>query len=100
MILGSPSDSLPFLVRNNDILLQPGVDMQCDRREKTCNISLNRLLLRHPSTWSLREESPLLEREGKAWTLKEELKQLEQKNYWTFEPADFITCYGMRSLKV
>ena len=97
MILGSPSDSLPFLVRNNDILLQPGVDMQCDRREKTCNISLNRLLLWQPSTWSLQDEVPPLEREGMTWQLKEELKKLGQENYLTFEPAVYVTCYGVRS---
>ena len=38
-----------------------------------------------------------MEREGQTWYLKEELKKLGHEHFLTFEPAVFVTCYGVRS---
>ena len=83
-----------FRIRNN-ILQQPGLAMDCDRREKTCKISLNRLLQWKPDTVSLRD-SPEMTRQGQTWYLKEELKKLGHEHFLTFKPAVFVTCHGVR----
>jgi len=98
ILYGSDEGSkAPYFVRNPnkypDLLPQPGIKIDC--AEKSCSISLNRIIGWTPQPWDAATESPSQElKDERTLDMKTQLKEVGRSEKELKEVAVVVTCYG------
>jgi len=98
ILYGSEEDSkAPYFVRNQnkypDLLPQPGIKIDC--AEKSCAISLNRIIGWTPQPWDAATDSPSQElKDERTLDMKAQLKVVGRSEKELKEVAVVVTCYG------
>jgi len=101
ILYGSEEGSkAPYFVRNQnkypDLLPQPGIKIDC--AEKSCSISLNRIISWTPQPWDAATESPSQElKDERTLDMKAQLKVVGRSEKELKEIAVVVTCYGATS---
>jgi len=97
------SSKAPYFVRNQnkypDLLPQPGIKIDC--AEKSCSISLNRIIGWTPQPWDATTDSPSEElRDERTLDMKNQLEEVGRSEKELKEVAVVVTCYGATSSDV